>query len=119
MIMSSNDYQTPDLASILKTLASLPPQTHQQQSYPNPQPEVSTWPPQNEQPQHQQQWQSTPSAPPNAAKNLVDPATIVEWSAGLRCVMKTAAKHETMLSEIRKVSSPQVYSIFIELIVVR
>jgi len=38
-------------------------------------------------------------------RKVVDPATIVEWSAGLRCVMRTVAKHDQMIYEIRKVSS--------------
>ncbi|PQE12618.1 ATP synthase subunit beta protein [Rutstroemia sp. NJR-2017a BBW] len=59
----------------------------------------------------QQQWPapvpSVPTpAPPNNTK-VVDPATIIEWSAGLRCVMRTVAKHDQVLQEIRKMMKVQ------------
>lgn len=33
----------------------------------------------------------------------VDPATIIDWPTGLRCVMKTVAMNEKVISEIKKV----------------
>ena len=138
--MSSNENQTPDLASILRTLASLAPQSRQQgQPYVQTQetsfpPQVEhapahqgwhqnytqiaelprTFPPQVDHPPAQQGWHQSvsqvpelrrPSPPVNPAIKIVDPATIIEWSAGLRCVMKTVAKHENMLHDIRRVSA--------------
>jgi hypothetical protein len=111
--MASNDTPTPDLATILKTLAALGPQAH----IPTPQPQIQPpqiqatplYPP-------QQQWtpapapipqdtyrSTTPPGLPPPQKNLIDPATIIEWSAGLRCVMKTVAKHDNILLDIRRV----------------
>lgn len=106
--MSSNDNQTPDLASVLSILASLTPQT---QNFTTQGPSAASFPAQN---QPQEQWQqtvqptppprsTTPTDPPPNTVKLVDPATIIEWSSGLRCVMKTVAKHETILLEIRRV----------------
>lgn len=34
---------------------------------------------------------------------IVDPATIIEWPAGLRCVMKIATQNENIVREIKKV----------------
>jgi hypothetical protein len=136
--MSSNGNQTPDLASILRTLASLAPQSRQQgQPYVQTQetsfpPQVEhapthqgwhhnytqvaelprTIPPQVEHPPTQQGWHQNVSQvaeqfrppPVNTTVKIVDPSTIIEWSAGLRCVMKTVAKHENMLHDIRRVS---------------
>jgi hypothetical protein len=51
-----------------------------------------------------------PRAPEPAAaasRKIIDPATIVEWSAGLRCVMKTVAVHENVLNDIRKMIKTQ------------
>jgi hypothetical protein len=144
--MSSNENQTPDLASILRTLASLAPQSRQQgQPYIQTQetsfpPQVEhapaqqlwhqnytqvaelprTFPPQIEHPPAQQGWHqnvsqvpelSRSSPPVNPAIKVVDPATIIEWSAGLRCVMKTVAKHENMLHDIRRVSPQSDFSL--------
>jgi hypothetical protein len=109
--MSSNS-QTPDLASILKTLASLAPQAQQQQVQPPPQPHSLPTP---EPFPAQQVWQQSlaqatqPSRTPtpSSAPKVVDPATIIEWSVGLRCVMKQVAKHETILQDVQRVR-PQV-----------
>ena len=105
--MSSNN-QTPDLASILKTLASLAPQAQQQQVQPPPQPHPLPTPFPAEQVWQQSLAQATqPSYTPipSAAPKVVDPATIIEWSAGLRCVMKQVAKHESILQDVRRVRS--------------
>lgn len=110
--MASNNQQAPpDLASILRTLAGLAPQAQPQQDQPIIHGQV---PSHFEQPQ--QSWtpiaeqvssiprSTTPTEPP-PPKNVVDPASIIEWSAGLRCVMKTVARHENVLNDIRKVCS--------------
>lgn len=115
--------QAPDLASILKTLADLTPQ-HQQELqsdktitrtsqpenvvpighvappfdfYHKPAPTLQSFlPPVG---------QSGPSrnvSIESSQKKVVDPTTILEWSAGLRCAMKTVAKHENVIHEIRR-----------------
>jgi len=108
--MSSNGCQTPDLASVLKTLAGLTSQNQYGQA---------TLPSHQEHQPSAQAPQVTPAllercaqgTPPTASRpecsdpvyhNTVDPATITEWSAGLRCLMKTVAKHESILQEIRR-----------------
>jgi len=97
-----------------------------QQSYPVPsvipQQQFPQYPPQQQYPQHQyasypgQQQQNygivqqypdrTQALNQNAMSNrkVVDPATIVDWPAGLRCVMRTVGKHDQMIHEIRRVS---------------
>jgi hypothetical protein len=109
--MPSSGNPAPDLASILKTLAGLAPQSQQQQNQPPKQPP----PVLTQEPFPAQQiWQqsiaqaSQSSGTPTLSdipKNAVDPATIIEWSAGLRCVMKQVAKHESILQDVRRVSS--------------
>jgi hypothetical protein len=111
--MSTNGEAPPDLASILKTLADLTPQNNQQQAQTQVQPQLQ--PPLHTQAEpsreFQQAWQqelqkaSQPrsTTPTNAPLKVVDPASIIEWSAGLRCAMKTVAKHDHIINEIRKV----------------
>jgi hypothetical protein len=110
--MSSNENQTPGLATILKTLESLASQ-NRQQGQPSIQNQDASFPPRVEHPPAHQWWHQNvtqvaelprTSTPVNPAIKIVDPATITEWSAGLRCVMKTVAKHENMLHDIRRVS---------------
>ncbi|KAE9377118.1 hypothetical protein N431DRAFT_436368 [Stipitochalara longipes BDJ] len=107
--MSSNN-QTPDLASILKTLAGLAPQGQQQQHQPPPQQHPLPTPFPAEQVWQQSLVQATQpsrtSTPPNVPK-VVDPSTIIEWSAGLRCVMKQVAKHESILQDVRRMIKVQ------------
>ncbi|KAG0650003.1 hypothetical protein D0Z07_3735 [Hyphodiscus hymeniophilus] len=108
--MSSNS-TTPDLASVLSILAGLTPQTQTLLSQPQTQPSLTASAP-------QQQWlptphpvppprSTTPPEPPPSAVKVVDPAMIVEWSSGLRCVMKTVARHEGVLLEIRRMIKNQ------------
>jgi len=112
--MSSNGQQTPNLASILKTLADLNSQNTQPISQPQPQSAVQTQVQPSSAFQHA--WQQEldiasqgpkPSTPVNASLNVVEPASIIEWSAGLRCVMKTVAKHDGMIGEIRRMIKTQ------------
>jgi len=101
--MSSENGQIPDLASVLRTLAGL---SQYQQGGQQP----PSQPPQQQNaishvaPQPTRQALPRSYTPPlvNAPK-VVDPATILDWSSGLRCVMKTVAKHENVLQEVRKV----------------
>jgi hypothetical protein len=94
--MSEQEYQIPDLASVLKTLASLAPQGQQPNIAPS-----EAFPHSSE----------SSRAPPPSLKSasvpgskLIDPATIVDWSSGLRCVVKTIAAHDNIIKEIRRVS---------------
>ncbi|CAL3963854.1 hypothetical protein PZA11_001354 [Diplocarpon coronariae] len=109
--MASNNQQTqPDLASILRTLAGLTPQTQ-------PQPNATYGQAPSHFEQRQQPWPLQPeriAAPPHSItptdplpKTGIDPATIIEWSAGLRCVMITVARHEGMLNDIRRMMKVQ------------
>lgn len=97
----------PDLASVLRTLAGF---TSQKQPVPADQsiPQAG----QLHRPFPQQTWlpQIAPQLSAQSHVNAdgpkpIDPTIITEWSAGLRCVMKTVAKHENMLHDIRHVSS--------------
>jgi hypothetical protein len=93
--MSANN--TPDLASVLKTLAGLTPQSQRQghaTNYVHQQAPSQTW---------QQNAPAYTNATPASSTKVIDPATIIDWSAGLRCVMKTVAKHEDILHDIRRV----------------
>ncbi|TQS37999.1 hypothetical protein Golomagni_01506 [Golovinomyces magnicellulatus] len=126
--MASNGYYSnpPDLASILKTLASLTPQ-NQYQLQPvaatassSSLDQVNSYPHQDLVKEHRsnhhqnlaptlesflptaEQINSTSLKKPVVAKNVVDPTCILDWPAGLRCVMKTVAKHESVLDEIRR-----------------
>ncbi|KAF2500597.1 hypothetical protein BU16DRAFT_523376 [Lophium mytilinum] len=129
--------QVPDLASVLRTLASLAPATpqqpgqdiaasllqHQSEPFYDPthptqatsQPSTnveqlpvrptSTRQDQRTVPQHRSSIQDPPrtsSAPP-----LIDPATITEWSHGLRCVSKIAAQTPSFKMAIRKLMADQ------------
>lgn len=110
-IMSSHEYQAPDLASILKTLASLTPKSQQQvgeQSTQDPQPLPYVAAPLL--PPYQQSWQPQVQTPASVSRStsannakLIDPASITDWSSGLKCVMRTVAKHENLLHDIRYV----------------
>ncbi|QSZ35371.1 hypothetical protein DSL72_008241 [Monilinia vaccinii-corymbosi] len=105
----SSENQTPDLASVMKILKGLNQAQDQQQAQSPAQiatqiPNVGS----HGLATQQRQWarpvmhhQSGQSQAVNHQK-LVDPSTITDWGAGLRCVMKTAAKHDHVLQKIRK-----------------
>lgn len=110
-IMTDNNTPTPDLQSILSTLASFAPPAAQQTPSPSvfanhdapsigpsqpPQPRQSK----PEDPRLRPQGRSTPSNPP---KSAIDPATITTWPDGLRCVTKIAAQNAQFAASIRKV----------------
>jgi hypothetical protein len=100
LIMAANSSQVPDLASVLKTLASLAPQGQQQgithhQQIQNISQAAQQWPPQI--PQNDVRVES------GTKPRVIDPATIIDWPSGLKCVMKTVASHENVIKEIRRV----------------
>ncbi|KAH0281997.1 hypothetical protein M436DRAFT_41266 [Aureobasidium namibiae CBS 147.97] len=144
---------TPDLASILATLAQFAPQQQEQQtSAPPPaattptitdprlqrrleaQTSQSTSQPYNQIPQHLQQTNvqsptpynpqaavfqpvipqqraipqpSRTSTPQQQEQTIIDPATITEWTAGLRCVTKIAAQNPLFAEKIRGLINDQ------------
>ncbi|KAE8453778.1 hypothetical protein EG329_009290 [Mollisiaceae sp. DMI_Dod_QoI] len=111
---SNNEAPTRDLASILKTLASLTPQNQQPQTeftgyqpHPPPQPHIEQVPAQSWQRQESTSHIARSTTPPGLPKNHVDPATIIDWSAGLRCVMKVVAKNDDILQEVRRMIKSQ------------
>jgi len=109
-IMSSNNYQTPDLATVLRTLAGLTPQNQQHAAKLSTQDQSSPLPTHIGQSEPEVlQKIAAPSVSytcmPSATQKIIDPATIIDWASGLRCVMKTVAKHEKILHEIRRVGS--------------
>ncbi|KAI6250057.1 hypothetical protein HI914_02087 [Erysiphe necator] len=151
--MSSNGYYsnpTTDLASILRTLASLTPQIQNQNQNQNQhqnqnqnqnrgqsqsQQQFKTFAPSVEESLNQSylkpnenvtsnsQYKPAPALEaflpvasnnsstiqkkPTLSKNIVDPTSIIEWPAGLRCITKTVAKNENILDEIRRLIKNQ------------
>lgn len=101
----SQGYQPPDLAAVLRTLASLAPQNAQQNGQPGAQHAAVNV----ETPPQRPQVMATPppsdrTLAPAMTAPAVDPTTITDWSAGLRCVMKAVSKNESILQEVKKVS---------------
>ncbi|KAH8663005.1 hypothetical protein BGZ60DRAFT_79185 [Tricladium varicosporioides] len=112
--MSSNE--TPDLATILKTLAGLTPQAQisPQQSQPSLPAPVQQ--PTEEQKHFQRALQEQLdahasggpyAAPTNNGPKLVDPATIIEWETGAKCVRKTVLGREDAVNDIRRMIKVQ------------
>lgn len=107
--MAGNEYQVPDLASVLRTLANLAPQnynnTHVEEQTQRPVEPVTVPRPQPVQQAWSQSEEILRARPPEkqAAHKPLDPATILDWSTGLRCVMKTVAIHDNIIKEIRRV----------------
>ncbi|KAI9744098.1 MAG: hypothetical protein M1818_002250 [Claussenomyces sp. TS43310] len=111
--MAGNDYQVPDLDSVLRTLAALGPQDQHHGQLPAGQ----SWTthghanlgPMN--PNQIQAYAPTERHPAPRAMNTmpqpVDPTAIIDWSAGLRCVMKTIAVHENVVGDIRRMIKMQ------------
>jgi len=108
--MTSNGYQVPDLASVLKTLASLTPaqQAMLVSSPEQARPTVSPSPHERDLAPSSQIHDNANSPflqPPIAThpvNDLADPSIITEWSAGLRHVMKTVAARDDIIADIRK-----------------
>jgi hypothetical protein len=144
--MSNFTYQTPDLASVLKTLAAFAPPQLQPQPATQPPSAQSVAPPpkdyeleegEYEPPDSVSQIQASPQTfpanapghnPPTQVQSSRDPrshpasttpqptptetvnrpppidATIItDWSAGLKCVMKTVAQNDAAMARIKKV----------------
>jgi hypothetical protein len=98
-----------DLDAILRTLASLPkPEEHQGQ-----------YQPQDPYLPHQQpttdprlagrasQPHSIPKPQVRSTTPLIDPATIIDWKQGLRCVSKIAAQNPQFSVSVRKLIKDQ------------
>jgi len=103
--MAGNNYQVPDLQSVLQTLASLAPQTA-------PNAALGQYPPhpQDFQRQPLQTLQSQPQISPPAKapeQKGPDPTVIIDWSSGLRCVMKTVVANDDITKEIRRMITVQ------------
>src|SRR5580704_8404919 len=102
--MAASNSQVPDLASVLKTLASLAPQSQQQgiAHHQNTQ-NLNQAAQQLPLPRVQQ---NDVRAEAGIKPRAIDPATIIDWPSGLKCVMKTVASHENVIKEIRRVRLP-------------
>ncbi len=132
--MASNNYEPPDLASVLRTLAAYAPPNPSQP--PAVAPITSTQPeeeleegeyeppdisgqgtqqpeghpytvqanraPRQPHPTPQHQYDPLPPAKANKPPSI-DPATIIDWSTGLKCVMRTVAQSDAIMARIRKV----------------
>jgi hypothetical protein len=99
--MAASNSQVPDLASVLKTLASLAPQSQQQgiahhQHTQNLNQAAEQLPPPHVQ-------RNNVGAEAGTKPRVIDPATIIDWPSGLKCVMKTVVSHENVIKEIRRV----------------
>ncbi|KAI4121243.1 MAG: hypothetical protein LQ347_006919, partial [Umbilicaria vellea] len=113
--MATNDYQTPDLASILATLAAYTP-TPQPQSFHVAPPsapahelsEDEYLPPPAETPQAPV---TSPGfqAPENPIHHPrpIDPVTLTTWPSALRCVTRTIARNEAAMARIRQLIRTQ------------
>ena len=112
--MTSSEYQTPALASILATLAAYAPNS-QPQNFPSASleaaaPELSEeeyLPPPAEAPRistprPSQQHHEVHRAPPP-----IDPATLTTWPTALRCVTRSIARNEAAMARIRQLIHTQ------------
>ena len=128
--MASNEYQIPDLASVLQTLSAYVPtsslQPNNDTSYhenPEQPPEEEYEPPASFQAadqtvreertnpipitQPEEAAYSTPANPPVKASVTPDPSTITKWPAALQFVMKTVAQNEAHQAKIRRLIRTQ------------
>ncbi|KAF2632479.1 hypothetical protein BU25DRAFT_437160 [Macroventuria anomochaeta] len=97
-----------DLDAILRTLASLPkpeeqgqhqPQdSHLSHQLPTADPRLVGRSP---------QLQSIPKPQVRSSTPLIDPASIIDWKSGLRCVSKIAAQNPEFAASIRKLTKDQ------------
>ena len=119
--MSSDEYQTPDLASVLRTLAAYaPPSTPTApviQSH-TPIQTASALDTELEEGEYEPSEATMPSLPaPTAASNappkslhrqpinspqITDPATLTTWPAALRHVTKNVARNDAAMARIKK-----------------
>ena len=114
--MTSSEYQTPGLASILATLAAYAPTPPPQpQKFPSAPPEAAApefseeeyLPPPAEAPRTSnlrpsQQHHEVHRAPPP-----IDPATLTTWPSALRCVTRSIACNEAAMARIRQLIRTQ------------
>lgn len=115
LAMSSQNQSTPDLATVLKTLAALNSQNHQNQSE-NPDSESIMAP---DSPPYEPApatipaptldcFIPKPAKPATSSKDaaqskFIDATTIIDWPTGLRTVMKTFASNEAIVKDIQRV----------------
>ena len=134
--MNSYDYQTPDLASILRTLSGQPSQNLQPAAGASPvnthyntgqgsqggfigtsyileQPQVAVTPPYNYSYQHLPPTEpSKPEPkvtlePKQTSKPSVDPKTITSWPSGLRYITKLVAQDDEFAERVKKLIKSQ------------
>lgn len=93
----------PDLASVLATLAQFaPPEIIEKAAKPHAESHAAYSQPSLDvvaDPRLQRGRSNTPLPD----KSVIDPATITEWSAGLRCMSKIAAQNQSFAESIRMV----------------
>ncbi|KAG9835141.1 hypothetical protein KCU98_g11721, partial [Aureobasidium melanogenum] len=82
------------------------PQQHESQSSSSYNPQAAVFQPVNPQGRAPSQ-QSRTSPPQPQEQTIIDPATITEWSAGLRCVTKIAAQNPMFAEKIRGLINDQ------------
>lgn len=98
-----------DLDAILRTLASLPKSEEQQEQLQAQDPYL----PQQQFPADPRlagrslQTQSVPKPQVRSSTPLIDPATIIEWKQGLRCVSKIATQSPQFSVSVRKLIKDQ------------
>ncbi|KAG9568863.1 hypothetical protein KCU71_g2398, partial [Aureobasidium melanogenum] len=82
------------------------PQQNESQSSSSYNPQAAVFQPVNPQGRAPSQQPRTP-APQQLEQTIIDPATITEWSAGLRCVTKIAAQNPMFAEKIRGLINDQ------------
>lgn len=101
-----------DLDAIRRTLAGLPKLEEQQEQQEQLQLQDPHLPQQQPIPDprlvgRSLQPQSTPKPQVRSATPLIDPATIIDWKQGLRCVSKIAAQNPQFSVSVRKLIKDQ------------
>ncbi|KAI9887954.1 MAG: hypothetical protein M1823_000211 [Watsoniomyces obsoletus] len=121
--MATASYQTPDLATVLQTLAqynspavvssnsiqpsSTKPVNEDEDEY---EPPETVEPPQPIAQSSRPQFSPTPPVASTSTSVLprkIDPATITDWPGALRCVMRTVAVHDASIARIKKMIKVQ------------
>ena len=115
--MAEQPYQVPDLASILATLARYTPGALPTSTPPQAQPPVVNRPPETSQGPHALALEA--NSPPSLLSTkdkersnapsppVIDPATILDWPAALRCVTKTVGRNDQAIVRIKKMIHTQ------------
>jgi len=112
--MAENTPSVPsDLASILATLSQFAPPVQSHNSAPDEviqqdvreESDYEPYEPQESRAPEAIQ-QRLEGRTPQSQQSVIDPATITEWSAGLRCVSKIAAQNRQFAETIKRVARP-------------